>query len=65
MVNPTLATYAKPCEVRLRATAKAAGAGGGGGHAGPGGGRGPRRLWETMVYGVDVKRPGGGVLRSC
>ena len=26
MVNPTLATYAKPCEVRLRATAKAAGA---------------------------------------
>ncbi len=23
MVNPTLATYAKPCEVRLRATAKA------------------------------------------
>ena len=25
MVNPTLATYAKPCEVRLRATAKAAG----------------------------------------
>ena len=26
MMNPTLATYAKPCEVRLRATAKAAGA---------------------------------------
>ena len=25
MVNPTLATYAKPCEVRLRATAKASG----------------------------------------
>ena len=43
MENPSLATYAKPCEVRLRATAKAPLPGGGGGPALPGGGGGPGR----------------------
>ena len=47
MENPSLATYAKPSEVRLRATAKADSAAGGGGHAGPGGKRGDGLFWET------------------
>ena len=55
MVNPSLATYAKPCEVRLRATAKAASA-----EAEAEAMLAPvvaevRSTLGDVVYGVDVK----------
>ena len=54
MVNPSLATYAKPCEVRLRATAKAASAEAAEALLAPVVAE-VRAALGDYVYGVDVK----------
>ena len=54
MENPSLATYAKPCEVRLRATAKAASREAAEALLAPVVAE-VRPPWGTYVYGVDVQ----------
>ena len=64
MENPSLATYAKPCEVRLRATAKADSAQAAEALLAPV----VKQVREALgdyVYGVDVKDLARCAWRSC